>query len=99
MGRRPYNQPDLFGGADSRNDLFGTAAPEPAVRQVDPDKIRRRLERILADARAAKQMPWDSAQQSLYQSIFPEMAALLPQDEAAQYCFQFEQEWVRLKAA
>ena len=31
--------------------------------------------------------------------IFPQMAGLLPQGEAAQYCFRFEQEWERLKAA
>ena len=90
--------PDLFGNDDPQGDLFGGA---PAVPQwkPDPDKVRRRLERILAEARAAETMPWDWAQQSLYQTIFPQMASLLPEEEAAQYRLQFEQEWERLKAA
>jgi len=44
-------------------------------------------------------MPWDWSQQSLYLKIFPDMANLLPQEEAAQYVLQFEREWERLKAA
>ena len=80
-------QPDLFG------------SPEPPRWQPDPDKVRRRLERILAEARAADTMPWQKSQQNLYRKIFPDMAGLLPADEAAQYCFQFEQEWERLLAA
>jgi hypothetical protein len=44
-------------------------------------------------------MPWDWSEQSLYQTIFPQMASLLSEEEAAQYCFQFEAEWERLKAA
>lgn len=44
-------------------------------------------------------MPWDWSEQSLYRTIFPQMAGLLPHDEAAQFCFRFEQEWERLKAA
>ncbi len=44
-------------------------------------------------------MPWDWSEQSLYKTIFPQMAGLLPDEEAAQYRFQFEQEWERLKAA
>lgn len=92
-------QTDLFGDPDRQGDLFGTAASEPKTWTPDPDKVRRRLERILAEARAADAMPWDWAKQSLYKTIFPQMAGLLPQDEAAQYCFQFEQEWERLLAA
>lgn len=93
------DEPDLFGDADPQGDLFG--APEPArpAWQPDPDKVRRRLERILAEARAAETMPWDWSQQSLYRTIFPQMAGLLPEDEAAQYRFRFEAEWERLKAA
>lgn len=90
--------PDLFGNTDLQGDLFGDA-PTQTAWQPNPDKVRRRLERILAEARAAETMPWDWSQQSLYKTIFPQMAGLLPEDEAAQYCFQFEQEWERLKAA
>ena len=93
------HQQDLFGNSDPQGDLFGGAEPAQPAWQPDPDKVRRRLERILAEARAAETMPWDWSQQSLYKTIFPQMAGLLPEEEAAQYCFQFEQEWERLKAA
>ncbi|MBZ9699877.1 MULTISPECIES: hypothetical protein [unclassified Mesorhizobium] len=92
------NDPDLFGNTDPQGDLFGAVPVQPTW-QPDPEKVRRRLERILAEARAAESMPWDWSKQSLYRTIFPQMAGLLPSEEAAQYCFQFEQEWERLKAA
>ena len=98
MAKHPTG-PDLFGNTDSPGDLFGTAEPLERVWKPDPDKVRRRLERILAEARAAQTMPWERSQQNLYRIIFPQMAKLLPEDEAAQYRFQFEQEWERLKAA
>lgn len=82
-----------------QGDLFGSAEPSQPAWTPDPDKVRRRLERILAEARAADKMPWDWSEQSLYRTIFPQMAGLLPEEEAAQYCFQFEQEWERLRAA
>ena len=90
------DQPDLFGAP--QGDLFGTEPAQP-VWKPDPDKVRRRLERILAEARAAETMPWDWSQRSLFKKIFPDMANLLPEEEAKQYCFQFEQEWERLMAA
>lgn len=93
-----HYEADLFGNREPQGDLFGPASSEPAWKP-DPDKVRRRLERILAEAKAAQAMPWDWSKQSLYKTIFPQMAGLLPEEEAAQYCFQFEQEWERLKAA
>lgn len=96
MAKAKSSEPDLFGGPD-QGELF--AAPAEPRWQPDPDKVRRRLERILAEARAAEKMPWDWAQQSLFKKIFPDMANLLPDEEARQYCLQFEQEWERLKAA
>lgn len=90
-------KPDLF-GAPAQADLFGPAPAEPAWRP-NPDKVRARLERILAEARAAETMPWDQARQNLFAKIFPDMAGLLPADEGRQYVLQFEQEWERLKAA
>ncbi len=38
-------------------DLFG-ADPVPAYRP-DPDKVRSRLHKILAEARAAQKLPWE----------------------------------------
>jgi hypothetical protein len=35
----------------------------------------------------------------LYRTIFPQMTNWLPQEEAAQLCFEFETELARLEAA
>ena len=79
-------QPDLFG-----------AEPVPAYRP-DPDKVRRRLEKILAEARAAQKLHGDR-NVSLYRTIFPQMTNWLPEEEAAQLRFEFETELARLEAA
>ena len=50
----------------------------------DPDKVREELHRILAEARAAKAMPWDARRIALYRTIFPQMTGCLPEDEGAQ---------------
>jgi hypothetical protein len=90
------NQPDLF-VADSEPDLFGAdAAP---VYRPDPDKVRARLHRILAEAKAARTLPWDSSRASLYRTIFPQMTLWLPEEEAVQLRFDFEAEMTRLQAA
>lgn len=88
--------PDLFGD-DAQPDLFG---PEPVPQyKPDPDRVRRRLEAILAEARAAEVMPWRRVKLSLYREIVPRMCSFLPGEEGEQYCFQFEAELKRLEAA
>ena len=89
-------QGDLFGNeqADASGDDFET--PEY---HADPDKVREELNRILAEARAARAMPWDAKRAALYQTIFPQMTNWLPEDEGAQLRFEFEAELERLKAA
>jgi hypothetical protein len=89
-------QPDLFG--DDNEELFPEDAPAPEYRP-DPDKVRARLNKILAEARAAESLPWDPARVSLYRTIFPRMAQWLPDEEAAQLRFEFESEMQRLEAA
>lgn len=64
-------------------ELFDPDAAPP-VYKADPERVRRRLHKILAEARAADTLPWDSARLSLYRTIFPEMTLWLPDDEAAQ---------------
>ena len=53
----------------------------------------------LAEARAAKNVPWDEDSVRLYRKIVPQMALWLPEDEARQLCFDFEEEMRRLLAA
>jgi len=88
-------QSDFF-ESDPQPDLFGAEAA-PAYRP-DPDKVRARLHRILAEARAARAIPWEPGRASLYQTIFPQMALWLPEEEAAQLRFEFEAEMTRLQA-
>lgn len=89
-------QPDLF-VTESQPDLFGEEAT-PAYR-LDPGKVRARLYKILAEARAAQTSPWEPARVSLYRTIFPRMTLFLPEDEGAQLRFEFEIEMARLETA
>lgn len=89
-------QPDLF-VTESQSDLFG-AEPTPAYRP-DSGKVRARLHKILAEARAAQTSPWEPARVSLYRTIFPQMTLFLPEEEAAQLRFEFATEMARLESA
>jgi hypothetical protein len=83
----PEAQPDLFG-----------AQAAPAYRP-DPDEVRARLHRMLAEERAARTLPWDPGRTSLYRTIFPQMTLLLPEEEGAQLRFEFEAEMARFQSA
>jgi hypothetical protein len=80
------DQPDMFG-----------AAPAPAW-QPNPDKVRARLVKLLAEARAARPAQWDPSTLSLYRTIFPQMAQFLGA-EGAGLLRQFETELARLDPA
>jgi hypothetical protein len=90
------NQFDLF-GAD-QPELFDDDAPT-VYYHGDPDRVRARLHRLIAEARAAQTLPWDADSVRLYTKIVPQMALWLPDEEAAQLKFEFETEMERLKAA
>ena len=90
------SHPDLF-ITESQSGLFGAQAT-PAYRP-NPDKVRARLHKILAEARAAQTSPWEPARVSLYRTIFPQMTLWLPDDEAAQFRFEFDAEMARLETA
>jgi len=88
--------PDHF-ESEAQADLFGVDSVPPY--RPDADRIRARLERILAEARAAEALPWDAGRASLYRTIFPQMTLWLPEDEGAQYRLEFETEMERLQPA
>ena len=94
MARR--NQLDLFGSEEP--ELFDEYTPT-VYYQGDPDRVRARLHRLIAEARAAKTLPWDEDSVRLYRKIVPQMVLWLPDEEAAQLCFAFEEEMRRLLAA
>jgi hypothetical protein len=89
------DHPDLFDD-ERQGDLFGA---ESFAYRPDPDKVRARLHKILAEARAADAVPWGPTRLSLYRTIVPQMAGFLPDEEGAQLRFEFEQELARLEAA
>ena len=91
------DNPDLFED-EAQPDLFGGAELVPEYRP-DPDKVRRRLQKILAEARAAQKLPWETTTVSLYRTIVPQMTNWLPEEEGAQLRFEFEAELARLEAA
>jgi hypothetical protein len=90
-------QGDLFQG-DEQPELFDDESNTPTW-YPDPDEVREELTRILAEARAAETMPWDTQRVSLYRTIFPQMTQCLPAEEAAQLCFDFDAEMERLGKA
>ena len=88
----------------SQDDLFkprqmglGLEDTRPDPTHVDPESVRQELNAILAAARAAKDAPpWDLRTHKYHQVVFPQMARWLPDDEAAQLCFEFSIEAERI---
>ena len=94
---------DLFGYTPAQGSLFGSGddrIPEQKrSTRPDPAKIRLRLQALLDTARAAPTMPWSDRDARMWQTVFPNMAKWLPEEEADQLRFDFRQEIERLKRA
>ncbi len=92
---------DLFGQTPAQGSLFGAGedriqAPQQST-APDPVAIRLRLKALLETVRSAEKMPWSERDARMWQTVFPNMAKWLPEDEANQLCFEFVQEIERLK--
>jgi hypothetical protein len=87
------DQLSLFGQGEGRM--------QPPVQSFapDPEAVRQRLHVLLAMAREAKAMPWPERDARMWQTVFPQMANWLPDEEANQLRFEFGQEIERLKSA
>ena len=91
-----FRQPDLFG--DVQPDLFGASEPtQPTVYRGDPDRVRARLTKILAEARAAETVPWSRNDEGMYELIVPQMTNWLPDKEAERWRSDFSRELARLR--
>ena len=92
---------DLFGSTTPQGDLFANEAPRNnGVGVADPDKVRARLHKLLAEARAARESsPWNERTTRLNQTVFPQMANWLPTDEAEQLRLEFRSEMARLNCS
>jgi hypothetical protein len=84
--------PEAFRG--SQLELFGSE-PKPESRST-VDEMREYLHRLLAEARAAKTMPWPPLTAKLYRGLFPQLSFWLPEEESAQLRREFEIELARL---
>lgn len=96
---------DLFGQptGPAQFSLFGEGENRlrPPERKVAPpeERARARLTELLATARAARTMPWSERDARMWQTVFPQMADWLPEEEAAQLRLEFAREIERLCAA
>ncbi len=96
---------DLFGQptGPAQFNLFGEGGDRlqaPARPEVDhPARARAKLTALLETARAARTMPWPERDARMWQTVFPQMANWLPDKEAEQLRFEFQQEIERLKKA
>jgi hypothetical protein len=93
--------PDLFGFQPPQGDLFAGEPPRnDGVGVADPDVVRARLLKLLAEARAAQSKPpWNERTTRMHQIVFPQMANWLPQAEAEQLRLEFARELQRLTEA
>jgi hypothetical protein len=93
------SNPDLFGHTAPQADLFADEAPQPRKVVDFTSEARRRLLKVLAEARAAESLPWSERETGKWEILFTQMAEWLPCDEAKQLCFEFAQELDRLRKA
>jgi hypothetical protein len=95
------DESDLFGNQPVQGSLFGSGEDRlQAQRQSsvpDPEAVRLKLRSLLQKARSAEKMPWSERDARMWQTVFPNMAKWLPEDEAEQLRFEFEREMGRLQ--
>jgi hypothetical protein len=92
-------QPDLFSHSPAQGEMFADHRP-PQNLLPDPADIRRRLLKMLGEARAAEsKSPWDARKTRLYATIFPQMANWLPPEEADGLRAEFAAQIERFKRA
>ena len=92
-----HQQPDLF-VADRQADLFTAEPVRPRDYRPDPERVRAKLQTILAQPWGADSLPWTRAKAKYYRTVFPQMSLWLPDDEAEQLRFAFVRELDRLEA-
>jgi hypothetical protein len=79
--------------------LFHPDCPEPVKRPPDLGYIRKSLARLLRIVKDAEIMPWSEAETESRAREFPQLAALLPTDEAVVLVSEFAQEIKRLRCS
>ena len=77
--------------------LFDSRPAEQPAREPDLAYIRKHLHRVLRQARKAECMPWTEAKTKSWEGFFPELAALLPEEEGKALQAEFFAELERLR--
>ena len=91
---------DLFGHVPQKGELGLPEAAEVSRGPIKhtPDTIRVLMHEILAEARAAKTMPWDARDLRGHTAMFPYMAEWLKGGEGDRLLTEFKAEMDRLNA-
>lgn len=82
----------------SQLSLFDPPKLAPERRPPNLDFVRKHLRAVLKLVRNAERMPWGAADAAHWEKFFPELTALLPQEEWSQLDAEFAREIERLKA-
>lgn len=88
------SQTDLFG---TQGDLFGPPPPKSYAPSLAT--VRAEVNKVLEQARIARQMPWAPKEVAFWKTVFPQMTNWLPEEEAARARSAFMEEISRLEAA
>ncbi|MGV3511263.1 MAG: hypothetical protein ACO1OX_04580 [Novosphingobium sp.] len=95
-----FGNTDLFGQASLFGDTPDRMPHQPqADTTPDPERVREKLQSLLATAKAAETLPWPERKARVWRIVFPQMANWLPEEEAEQLRFEFAKELERLKLA
>lgn len=91
-------QDDLFGHVPQKGELF--TEPMPIAKPVEhtPESIRALMHEMLAEARAAKVLPWTPRQLRANTATFPYMAEWLKGGEGDRLMAELKAEMDRLGA-
>lgn len=99
------DQTDLFGNPAGANQLNLFGEGENRLQAPEQPKLdhaaraREKLEALIERARRAQTMPWSDRDVRMWETVFPQMANWLPEEEARQMVLEFDQQIARLKAA
>lgn len=84
--------------ADSQLGLDLGDKPASGAYEPNLDEIREDLHAILNEARrVTAEAPWDERTYRYNKVVFPQMSRWLPDEEAAQLCFEFSREIERIE--
>jgi hypothetical protein len=90
---------DITGPGEDQLGFDLGETPSGGSFQPNLDEIREDLRTILAAARSVSaESPWDERTYRYNKVVFPQMSRWLPDEEAAQLCFEFSQEIERIEA-